>query len=132
LIHLVPLNEVDRVWPLLSEGLVEACRRGGDDLTAFDMLAQCRTGKAMLFVALADEEVKAGMVVRPELWGDRQVLRILALTGWGMDVWLPWLLGWDWPKQVGIKTVIFEGREGWKRMVPNARVLRTVYEVDVP
>lgn len=131
-IHLVPTHEIDRVWPLLAEGMTEACRRGGDDLTPWHMFSQCRRSEALLFIAIADEEVKAGLVVRPEQWGNRQVLRILALCGWGIDVWLPWVTEYrDWPKHLDIKSVVFEGREGWKRVVPKARVLRTVYEVDL-
>ena len=59
----------------------EACRRSGDDLTPWFLLQSVRRGDALLFVAIASGAVKAALVCRPEVWGGRRVLRILALAG---------------------------------------------------
>lgn len=132
MIHLVPVSEVDRAWMPIAEGMKEACRRGGDDLTVADLFRQCRTGHALFFVAFVADEIKAGLVCRPEMWGGKQVLRILALTGWDMDQWLPALTEYrEWPLALDVKAVVFEGREGWKRVLKNVRVIRTVYEVEL-
>jgi hypothetical protein len=131
-IHLVPLAEIDRVWPILAGGMKEAVRRGGDDLTVPYLFQQCRSGAALLFVAVADEEVKAGLVCRPEQWGSKRVLRILALCGWDVSDWLPTLRSYrTWPNALDVEAVVFEGRAGWKRVIPEARVLRSVYEVEL-
>jgi hypothetical protein len=75
---------------------------------------------------------EGGLVCRPEQWGGKQVLRILALTGWEMDAWLPALKSYrQWPAALDVKSVVFEGREGWKRMLPEARVVRSIYEVRI-
>jgi len=134
-IRLVPAGEVDQVWPDIAEGMKEACRRCGDDVSVWHLFSWVRRSDALLFIAAADigpEESQAALVVRPEQWGGRPVLRILALTGWDIDRWLPELAAHrDWPDMLGAKTVIFEGREGWKRKLPQARVVRSIYEVDM-
>jgi hypothetical protein len=129
-IRLVALHEVDAVWPLLAEGMKEACRRSGDDLTPWFLLQSVRRGDALLFVAVGEGMLKAGLVCRPEAWGARRVLRILALTGWEMGEWLPVLSEHRaWCDALDVQSVIFEGRQGWQRVVKNARVVRTIYEV---
>lgn len=130
-IHLVPVADVDGIWPHLQSGMAEACNRCGDDITPWHLLSWCRRSDALLFVWFADEEIKAGLVVRPETWGKEQVLRILALTGHDIDEWLPWLEACDvWKTYVGDLPIIFEGRKGWERKVPNASVLRVVYRME--
>lgn len=130
MICLVPVGEIDRVWPALNDGMTDGCRRCGDDLTAWDLFSQCRRSDALLFVWF-DNEIKAGLVVRPEQWGTEQVLRILMLTGHEIDKWLPQLEACDdWKKFVGNLPVIFEGRLGWQRKMPKARVLRVVYKLE--
>lgn len=132
MIHLVPVSEVDRAWMPIAEGMKEACRRGGDDLTVAELFRQCRVGLSLLFIAWVDDEIKAGLVCRTEVWGGKQVLRILALTGWEMDQWLPALTEYrEWPLALDVKAVVFEGREGWRRALKNVRVIRTVYEVEL-
>ena len=132
MIRLVPAGEVDQVWPEIAEGMREACRRCGDDVSAWHLFSWVRRSDALLFAAMADGSIKAALVVRPEQWGGRQVLHILALTGWDIDRWLPELAAHrDWPDMLDIQTVIFEGREGWKRKLPQARVVRSIYEVDM-
>lgn len=128
MIRLCPVTDIDRVWPLLLDGMVEACRRFGDDISAWHLLQWCRRSDALLFCWFADEDIKAGIVVRPEQWGKEQVLRVLALTGHDMDEWAPHLgTCKEWQKFVGDMPIIFEGRPGWQRVLPGVRVLRTVY-----
>jgi hypothetical protein len=132
MIRLVPVAEVDQVWPAIAEGMAEACRRCGDDVTPWHLFSWVRRSDALLFVATADEQIKAALVVRPEQWGGRNILRILALTGWDIDRWLPELAAHrDWPDALDATSVVFEGREGWKRKLPKARVVRSIYEVDM-
>jgi hypothetical protein len=129
-ICLVPVADIDKVWPALMDGIAEACRRCGDDVTPWHLLSWCRRSDALLFVAW-DGEVKAGLVVRPEQWGAEQVLRILTATGHEIDKWLPELeASDDWQKFVGNLPVIFEGRPGWQRKIPKARVQRVVYRME--
>jgi hypothetical protein len=129
-IRLVALHEVDTVWPLIAEGMKECCRRSGDDLTPWFLLQAVRRGNALLFVMIAGGLLKAALVCRPEVWGVRRVLRILALAGADMDAWLPALMAErTWRDALDVEAVVFEGRPGWQRVVKNARVVRATYEV---
>lgn len=132
MISLIPLSHVDQVWPHLSEGMKEACRRGGGDLTPDWLFAVCRKGDALLFVAHDDLVIQAGLVCRVETWSGQRVLRILAACGWDMDQWLPAVREYrEWLRNLDISRVVFEGRRGWQRAIPQARVLRQVYEVNI-
>jgi hypothetical protein len=129
-VRLVALHEVDALWPLLAEGMKEACRRSGDDLTTWFLLQSVRRGDALLFVAIAGGALKAALVCRPEVWGARRVLRVLALAGADMDAWLPMLMAErTWRDALDVEAVVFEGRPGWQRVVKNARLVRATYEV---
>jgi hypothetical protein len=131
-LRLVGLHEIDTVWPLLAHGIKEACGRSGDDLTPWFLLQSIRRGDALLFVIVADGALMAGLVARPESWGGRQVLRILALTGQQMERWLPLLRAHrHWCEALGVEAVVFEGRPGWQRVVKGARVVRAIYEVEL-
>jgi hypothetical protein len=129
-IRLVALHEIDAVWPLVADGMKEACRRSGDDLTTWFLLQSVRRGDALLFVAIADGLLKAALVCRPEVWAERRVLRILALAGADMEAWLPALMAErNWRDALDVEAVVFEGRQGWQRVIKNARVVRATYEV---
>lgn len=132
MITLVPLSHVDQIWPALADGMKEACRRGGGDLTPDWLFTVCRKGDALLFVAHDELEIQAGMICRVENWSGERVLRILAACGWDMGRWLPSVCDYrEWLDSIGVAKVVFEGRKGWERAVPRARVLRQVYEVDI-
>jgi hypothetical protein len=69
-------------------------------------------------------------VCRPELWGAKRVLRILALAGADMETWLPMLMEHrTWHDALDVEAIVFEGRPGWQPVVKNARVLRAKYEL---
>lgn len=121
--------EVDAIWPLISERLQKAFEKTGGDLTSGELWQMCRSGQAFLVVAF-DAELKGAMIVQFQKW-DKPVLRCLALAGWGMNEWFE--AGkefiWSMAKDNGAQSFIFEGREGWKIPIPEAKRLRVTYEV---
>ena len=132
MISLVPLSHIDGVWPAIANGMKEACWRCGGDITPDWLFQICRKGEALLFVAHEGEEIKAGLVCRVENWSGAKVLRIQAACGMNMETWLQSVMDYrEWLDNLAIEKVIFEGRKGWERMVPQARVLRQVYEVEL-
>lgn len=132
MISLVPLIHIDAVWPHIAEGMKKACTRAGGDITPDWLFEICRKGDALLFVAHENNAVMAGLVCKVENWSGRRVLRILAAAGWRMERWLPALRDYrEWLQRLGVNQVIFEGRKGWERVLPRARVVRQVYEVDI-
>lgn len=127
-LRLVRTHEVDDVWPALREGMEEACRRCGDDVTAWHLLAWVRASNALLFVT---EGVTAGIIMRAEQWGNEMVARVIACAGRDLDDWLGDVLAPDavWRQYLGDLPMVFEGRPGWGRVIKDAKVLRVVYRV---
>lgn len=128
---LAGMHEVDHIWPYIADGMKKACEYSGGDTTPYWLFEICRKGEGLLFYIVKDGVVVAGLVCRVENWSGKRVLRILAACGRGMKDWIDSVLDYrEWLDRWGIESVIFEGRKGWERMVPKAKVLRQVYEVD--
>jgi hypothetical protein len=66
-------------------------------------------------------------------WTAKQVMRCLAIVGDDMAAWLPMARDFiaQMAKDGGATSFIAEGREGWTRIFPAARRLRTTYEVEI-
>lgn len=130
-LELVPLTHVDEIWQQIALGIEQACRRCGDDITGPYLFGECRAGRALLFAMIDVGRVNAALVCRVENWGGRRVLRILAATGRGMADWLDAITTHRlWPGHLACEKIVFEGRRGWERVLPEARVIRQTYEVD--
>lgn len=109
-------------------GFQRALERYGEDISVVHILTWLRSSAAFLFVT---EGVKCGVVVRAEQWGPERVLRILAITGHDIEEWLPGLVRSDeWKAYLGDMPIVFEGRKGWERVIPNVKVIRTLYRLD--
>lgn len=131
-LQLLPVFDVDRAWLQISDGMERACNRGGGDLTAPFLFQECRSGRAMLFAIIEDQIIRAALIGRVENWGNTRVFHILAACGKGMADWLHMITEHEtWPEVLGCEKAVFEGRKGWERMVPKARVVRQLYEVDM-
>lgn len=132
MIRLAGLLEVDAIWPHIAEGMKECCRRSGGDITPDWLFMQCRKGDALLFIVTEGDALLAAMVCTSGQWGSSRVLRIVGATGWAIDRWIDELTEYrEWVDRLGFSKVVFEGRAGWQRVIPKARVLRQVYEVDL-
>lgn len=131
-IAIANLFEIDPIWPLISERLQQAFAKTGGDLTSGELWQMCRSGQAFLIVAFEKTELKAAMIVQFQKW-DKPVLRCLALVGFGMEQWLE--AGkdfiWGMAKDNGAQSFVFEGREGWKATLPEARRLRSTWEISL-
>lgn len=129
MIHLVPVADVDKVWPLLSEGMEQACQKARCSLTPDDIYQSCKAD-AQLHVAWLDEQIKAGIVTQIHERPDGRMLKVIALCGWEMHRWLPELYTYEWLRSEQIKHVVWEGRKGLEA-IPGARVIRQVFEMEL-
>lgn len=131
-IAIANLFEIDPIWPLISERLHKAFEKTGGDLTSGELWQMCRSGQAFLVVAFEETELKAAMIVQFQKW-DKPVLRCLAVVGFDMGAWLA--AGkefiWNMAKDNGAQSFVFEGREGWKVPLPEARRLRSTWEISL-
>lgn len=77
-----------------------------------------------------DQKIVAATAWRPELWGSGPKFRCMALYGKGMSEWMPALHEKvrQTAIQCGATALLSEGRIGWQKIFPRAKLLRAVYE----
>jgi hypothetical protein len=125
--------EVDHFWPAFAQRLQTACDETGGDISSGDLWQMCRSGNAFLVLVLDDGGFKAALIMQFQKWTAKQVMRCLAIVGDDMASWLPTareFIG-QMARDGGATSFIAEGREGWTRIFPAARRLRTTYEVEL-
>jgi hypothetical protein len=129
-VSLVPVLNVDQFWPHLREGFHRSVMRTGGDLTTGDLWSQCRNGSAFLLIAHEGEEIRGASIWRPDTWQTGRKLRCLALYGSGMKHWIEDMHGMAKSIAIdcGATSLVSEGRLGWQRIFPKAKVLRALYE----
>lgn len=128
--EVVPVWQVDSTFEHVASGLERSCKRSGGDLTASYLFEQCRSSSALLVVASDDTRIVGAVVLRFENWTGKSVLRTLGL-------WCSQKGAWESlntktheiGKLYGAKSLVAEGRKGWERRYPNAKILRQLYEV---
>jgi hypothetical protein len=131
-VELVPVMFVDDAFNKVSEGLQKSCDRSGGDLDAAYLWRECRTGQAMLYVVSQETSIIGAVVLRFENWSGKSILRTLGLWCNGLGVWDALdAKAHEIGRQFGAKSLIAEGRKGWERRYPNAKILRQLYEVEL-
>lgn len=133
MITLVSVDKIDHVWPHVREALEAACRRTGGDLTTATLWAGCRRSDNYLIVAHDGERIQAASVWKPENWSSGRKLRCLAVAGVGMKDWLQPMReeAAKLAKLLGATAFVADGRTGWQRTFPRARVVRVVLEEEL-
>ena len=130
--ELVPIWQIDNVFEHIAKGLQSSCDRSGGDLDAAYLYRECRSSAAILVVTSDETEINGAVVLRFENWSGKSVLRTLALWCNSKGAWAALdTKAHEIGKQFGAKSLIAEGRKGWERRYPNAKMLRTLYEVDL-
>ena len=128
--EVVPLWQIDGIFEHIAEGLQKSCDRTGGDIDAAYLFRECRSAAAMLVVAAENELIIGAVVLRFENWSGKSVLRTLALWCNGDGAWESLnAKAHEIGRQFGAKSLIAEGRKGWERRYPNAKILRSLYEV---
>lgn len=125
--------EVDAYWPAFASRLQTACDDTGGDISSGDLWQMCRSGNAFLVLIIDEAGFKAALIMQFQKWTRKQVMRCLAIVGDDMAAWLPMARDFigQMAKDGGATSFIAEGREGWTRIFPAARRLRTTYEVEL-
>lgn len=107
----------------------------GGDIETGDLWVQCRNGSAFLLIAHVNSSMDEMTLVGASIW-TRQTwqtgrkLRCLALYGTNMTGWIHDMkaLAERLAKDNGCTSLVSDGRLGWTKIFPRARVLRQVYE----
>ena len=130
--ELVPVWQIDNVFEHIAKGLQRSCERSGGDLDPAYLHRECRSSAALLVVTSTETEITGAVVLRFENWSGKSVLRTLALWCNGLGAWEALnTKTHEIGRQFGAKSLIAEGRKGWERRYPNAKVLRQLYEVSL-
>ena len=132
-VELANCQQVDQVWPIISEGLEKACRRTGGDLTSDYLWSEARAGRAFLAIVSRDREILAASVWRFEVWSTGRKLKCLCLYGRDMRAWLGQHRQFTtaMARAGGATAIVAEGRKGWARLFGEAKELRRTYEVEL-
>ena len=128
-VSLVPVANIDSIWPHVRAGFEKATLITGGDLSTGDLWVSCRSGSAFLIIAHTDA-IQGASIWRPDTWATGRKLRCMALYGDGMDSWIEDMrdMAANIAKDCGATSLVAEGRPGWERIFKNARKLRVLFE----
>lgn len=132
-VSLVACPLVDQIWPFVTYGLEHACRKGGGDIGSDYLWGLCRSGGAYLMVVADGEQIIGASVWNFEKWSSGRKFRCLSLYGEKFGEWAEQMqeLVMKVARDGGADSLVTEGRRGWAKRYPQARLLRTTYEMDV-
>ena len=102
-------------------------------MTADYLWSECRSGKAFLVIVTQGKEILAASVWRFEAWSTGCKLRCLGMYGTKMKQWLEDHRAFtlEMARVGGATSLVTDGRLGWERIFPQARILRQTYEIEI-
>lgn len=132
-VSLVPLANIDAIWPHIAVRVTKCLVRAPSETTAADFWMMCRNGTALLILVMDDESVVAITIWRFSGLG---YFECLMIEGKRPGSWLKPLL--NCALQVssdhGLKGIAGIGRPGWfnllKKHFPQAKTPRLMYTVE--
>lgn len=136
-ITLVPVGNVDAVWPMVSALVVECLKKAPSYLTAGEIWQQCRSGDAFLF-AIHDGEKVVGVAIWEFASAFGQPAFVcLVLAGENLSGWVVNMVevASKIARDGGAEILSATGRVGLldplKKKIPGVRVARQTYIVPV-
>jgi len=132
-VHLVAQADIDAIWPLVYERIIQCAEEQDTDCDPADIYARCRAGTAFLIVATNEDSVVGFSISVFEKWTRGTVFNILIMAGSRMRDWRDEMekLGVSLAKFGGASRIAWQGRKGWERSQPKARIagVRMVMEI---
>jgi len=128
----IPPEMLEQAWFWVS-GLMKQAVDSADGELSIDFL-RSEIGKAhmALWVASNPKDVRhplAVMVTRLEKWEKELVLRIICVAGTDVDQWKHLMTNLEnMARDRGVSRVKWEGRLGWKKLLPDYEMTRIVME----
>lgn len=136
-VSLIGVTNIDAVWPYLREGFHRSLLKTGGSIDTGELWVQCRSGAAFLIVAHENAHetpnIVGASIWKPETWLTGRKLRCMCLYGHGMADWIQDMkaMAERIAKDNGATSLVSEGRVGWAKIFPNAKVLRSLYEEEI-
>lgn len=126
-------QNVDAIWQDVAPLLAKCQDEHHGDCSVGDLWQHCRSGNAFLLVYHEDLNIRAASIWRPEHWNEGPVLRCIIIAGQDMSTWFD--EGMKLLREVavrcGSKAIIFDGRKGWDRVLPDAELIRYTYRMAI-
>lgn len=121
-IHWVPQDKIDAVWPLIEPFLQEALEYGNGRWASRDFQGFCRDDVMQLWLILDNGAVTAMAITELINYPQKKICRIVVCGGRNVGRWLNERRHIDeWARQNGCQAMELIGREGWARMMPDWR-----------
>lgn len=139
MMHLVPLDAVDNVWPRVVDWIDTAIFKAKSNRSVMDTYAMVRNGS--LFMAVNTPAKDGGLEISDirgvmlmsfyDLDGQRTCQYVFVAGEGDTDEWFGEALRWEWFTTMGVQQFVCEGRPGWterlKDLIPDLRTVRVVF-----
>ncbi len=122
------ITEIDLFWPHFEPLVARACEVEGE-YTAKDVYARCKAKEMQLWVSVYKGAPEAVMVSEIMAFPARKVAVIVLMAGENAKIvkrFIPTFM--TWARNNGCDTVRIQGREGWKRLLPDFKQTAIVME----
>ena len=127
----VPPAMVGQVWPLVRH-FIEAASRRTRALLMSGIDADLAAQRSLLWVAWDGAAFVAAGVTQLEPGDDGLSCRVVAAGGRSAPDWRALMGGIEtFARAEGCRRVRFEGRPGWRRVLPDFTAPRVVYEKEL-
>ena len=111
-------HEVDRIWPLVRDGMGEACKHF-EGWTPGELWQLVRSGNGFLIIVFDDHsQIHMASIWQFQEKNGRPVFRCVAMYGHKMKTWLFQAKEFvsKLAKENGAEWLVAEGRRGWLRV----------------
>jgi hypothetical protein len=117
-IALVSPEHIPKIWDTVHRHLELMTPHSEGELEPEDFYEALTNAEMQLWVALDDGDIIASMVSQIIPYPRKQILRIIAIAGKGVEQWMQFLpMVEDWALSVGCTSLECWGRKGWLRVL---------------
>jgi len=139
MMHLVPLEAVDNVWPKVHDWIDNAIFKAKSNRSVIETYQQCRSGSLFMAVntpakegPLSVDDIRGVLLMAIyDLEGQRTCQYVYVAGEGDTEEWFGEALKWDWFTTMGVVQFINEGRTGWVKrletLIPDLQVIRVVF-----
>jgi len=129
---LVPVTPgfLESVWIVVRPFAERAAKHGRGLWTPESFYRGVSRGDAQLWLAADGGRVRSALATEIVASPDSKVFRVLWFSGSRDDVHHFRRIR-DWAAEQGCTTLIYEGRKGWARMRPTAKVVGMIYQEEI-
>ena len=117
-IALVSPDRIPYIWDTVHRHLELMTPHSEGELEPEDFYEALTNAEMQLWIALDDGDIIASMVSQIIPYPRKQILRIIAIAGKGVEQWMQFLpMVEDWALSVGCTSLECWGRKGWLKVL---------------